>query len=278
MSMSTTDDLPADDEWVELEPTQHLDLSDSLMAEALPTLSPGVAMAEGTLASLAGETDALRRRRLFAAAIFLAATFGLLTVWVFASDNPGTLTAEGSRYSVRVLLLGLRCLLAAIIAGLLASEIPLGRKSLRAIEYVLFLGVTLLMMASQYFVNLDLARRGPEYGPIILAIMNYGVIQMMALMMIYGTLIPNRPTVAARALLIMLIVPIALMALLRMHPDIAGIVPQLSEAEEAGSNILFLAIGAALALYGSFLLNGLRVELHQSRMLATAVWAVTPVR
>ena len=267
MSMSTTDDLPADDEWVELEPTQHLDLSDSLMAEALPTLSPGVAMAEGTLASLTGETDALRRRRLFAAAIFLAATFGLLTVWVFASDNPGTLTAEGSRYSVRVLLLGLRCLLAAIIAGLLASEIPLGRKSLRAIEYVLFLGVTLLMMASQYFVNLDLARRGPEYGPIILAIMKYGVIQMMALMMIYGTLIPNRPTVAARALLIMLIVPIALMALLRMHPDIAGIVPQLSEAEEAGSNILFLAIGAALALYGSFLLNGLRVELHQSRKL-----------
>jgi serine/threonine-protein kinase len=267
MSMPTTNDQPAADEMVELEPTQHLDLSDPLTMEALSAVGPGVAMPEGTLASLAGETDALRRRRLLAAAIFLAATFGLLTVWVFASDNPGTLTVEGSRYSLRVLLLGLRCLLSAVVAGLLASEIPLASKSLRAIEYVLFLGVTLLMMASQYFVNLDLARRGPEYMPIILAFMKDGVIQMMALMMMYGTLIPNRPAVAARVLLIMAIGPIAAMGLLEMHPEVATIVTQLHAAEEAGSNILCLAFGAVLALYGAYLLSGLRFQLHQSRKL-----------
>ena len=44
-------------------------------------------------------------------------------------------------------------------------------------------------------------------------------------------------------------------------------IAQLHQAEEAGSNILCLAIGAALALYGSFLLNGLRVQLHQTRKL-----------
>ena len=96
--------------------------------------------------------------------MFLAATFGLLTVWVFASPNPGTLTADGSRYSLRVSLLGLRCILATVVAGLLASEAPLSRKQLRVVEYVLFLGLVLLLMASQYFVGLDLMRRGTNYG------------------------------------------------------------------------------------------------------------------
>ena len=119
-------------------------------------------MAEGTLASLAGETDTLRRRRLLAAAVFLAAAFGVLGVWVFASSNPGTLTAEGSRYSLRLGLIVLRCLLAAAVAGLLASEAPLTRRQLRVVEYVLFLGLTLLLMASQYFVGLDLAHAAPS--------------------------------------------------------------------------------------------------------------------
>ena len=50
-----------------------------------------------------------------------------------------------------------------------------------------------------------------------------------------------------------------------MHPDVAPIVAQLGAAEEAGSNILFLVIGTALAIYGSFLVNGLRTELHEAR-------------
>ncbi len=268
MSTSTTEDLPPADEVIELEPTLHVDLADPMAAGSTAALRPeAFAMAEGTLASLAGETDTLRRRRLLAAAVFLAATYGLLTVWVFASDNPGTLTAEGGRFSFRVAMIGLRCLLAAAVAGLLASEVPLTRRPLRAVEYVLFLGLTLLMMASQYFVGLDLAHRGPEYVPIILAFIKDGVIQMMALMMIYGTLIPNAPAVAARVLAVMFIGPIASMFLLSWHPDVAPIVAQLHHAEEAGSNILFLAIGMVLAIYGSFLVNGLRTQLHQARKL-----------
>ena len=179
-----------------------------------------MAIVEGSLASLAGETDTLRRQRLLAAAVFLAATFGLLCVWVFASDNPGTLTAEGSRFSLRVGLLALRCLLAAAVAGLLASEVLLTRKQLRVVEYVLFLGLTLLLMASQYFVGLDLMHRGPEYMPIILAFIKDGVIQMLVLMMIYGTLIPNPPAVAARMLVAMFVGPVAAAFLLRLHPDV----------------------------------------------------------
>ncbi len=254
LSSKPADDFADGDEEIELEPT-------------IQQAGVGVALREGSLASLAGETDTLRRKRLLAAAVFLAATLGLLCSWVFASDNPGTLTVEGSRYSLRVGLIALRCLLATVVAGLLASEVSLTRKQLRVIEHVLFLGLTLLFAASLYFVGLDLMRRGPEYTPIILAFVKDAVIQMMALMMIYGTLIPNPPAAAARTLGAMFVITVVSAMLLRFHPDVAPVIAQLTAAEEAGSNILFLGIGAALAIYGAYLVNGLRTELHQARKL-----------
>ena len=226
---------------------------------------PAVALGEGGVVSLTDETQLLRRRRLFAAAVFLTVTFTVLMIWVFASDNPGTLTVEGSRFSLRVALIGLRSLLAGAVAGLLASGAALSHKQLRAVEIALFLGLTLLMMTSQYLVGLDLMHRGPEYSPIILAFIKDGVIQMLALMMIYGTLIPNTPRIAARVLLAMFVGQIIPVILLRLHPAAAPIVARLSAAEEAGSNIMFLGIATALAIYGSFLLNGLRKELHEAR-------------
>jgi serine/threonine-protein kinase len=243
-----------EDEEIELEPTIH---------------QPGVTapLREATLASLTSETDTLRRKRLLAAAVFLAATLALLCSWVFISDNPGTLTASGSRYSLRVGFTALRCVFAAVIAGLLASEVALSPKQLRVVEYVLFLGLTLSYLASQYFVGLDLMRRGPEYAPTMLAYIKDGVIQMMALMLIYGTLIPNRPEIAARTLLAMFIIAAISPFLLAFHPEVTPVMAQLGTAEEAGSNILFLGIGTALAIYGAYLVNGLRTELHEAKKL-----------
>jgi serine/threonine-protein kinase len=198
-------------------------------------------------------------------AVSLAAFYGLVCVWSFASYHPGTVTVDGSRYSLRVGLLAIRCAFAAVIAGLLASPAHWSRWQLRVLEYVLFLGMTLLLMASQYFVGLDLMRRGSEFHPVFLVFIKDGVIQMMVLMMIYGTLIPNRPTTAAWTIAAMFVGPIVAEALLRLHPDVAAVVAQLGAAERWGSNILFLAMGAALAVYFSFLVNGLRVELHEAR-------------
>ena len=247
---------PDDDGEIELEPTIQYSRE-----------SAAVASRGGTLASFSGETDTLKRKRLLAAAVFLAGTYALLCAWVFASDNPATLTVEGSNWSLRLLLVALRCLLAAGVAGLLSSEVALTRKQLRVVEYVLFLGITLLLAASLYFVGLDLMRRGSDYTPMILAFIKDAVIQMMALMMLYGTLIPNPPAVAARTVVAMFAVPVVAGFALRSHPDVAPIIAQLGAAEESGSNILLLGIGAALAIYGSYLVNGLRTELHQAKKL-----------
>ncbi len=230
--------------------------------------SPGPSsLAEGTLASLAGETETLRRSRLLAAAVFLAATFGLLVVWVFASDNPGTLTVDGSRYSLRVGLIGLRCLLATVVAGLLASEAPLSRKQLRVVEYVLFLGLDAVVDGLPV-----LRRPRPDaprlrlYVPIMLAFIKDGVIQMLVA---DDDLRDAHPQPAGRR-----------------RAGAGGDVrrsgrrgvsahvsiptsPRSSRSSarprRRGSNILFLAIGTALAIYGSFLLNGLRTQLHEAR-------------
>jgi serine/threonine-protein kinase len=257
-------------EVIKVEPIGHGDRAragggagDGALAPPRPGLT--VALQQGSLPSLTAETDTLRRRRLLGAAVALAVFYGLYTAWVFASDNPGTLTAEGSRYSLRVGLLAVRCVLAVVVAGLLASPAFFSHRQLRVLESVLFLGLTLLLMVSQYFVGLDLMHRGLEFAPATLAFVKDGVFQLMALMMIYGTLIPNRPTTAAWTIAAMFVGPIATEALLRLHPDLAPVVVQLGAAEKWGSNIVFLAIGAALAMYSSFLVNGLRVELHEAR-------------
>jgi serine/threonine-protein kinase len=264
--MPTTGELP-ESELIELEPASDSRPATSPQAVSSTTPRPIAALelAEQSPDRRTGEADTLLRSRLLAAAACLAGTFALLLVWVFASENPGTLTPGGSRFSLRVGLIALRYLLATAVAGLLASKVRLSHKQLRVVEYVLFLGLTVLLIFSQYFVGLELMRRGPDYVPIVVAFVKDGVIQMLAMMMIYGTLIPNPPAVAGRILAAMFVGPVAAMYLLKFHPAAAPVIAQLSAAEEAGSNILFLGVGAALAIYGSLLLHGLRAQLHEAR-------------
>jgi serine/threonine-protein kinase len=254
----------APDEVIELEPTIEANLaSDGDFGASRP--GPAIVLQQGTIASFSSEMDSLRRKRMCAAALFLAVAFGILASWVFASDNPSTLTADGSRYSIRVGFLALRCLLAAVIAGLLRSEFPLTRKQLRVVENLLFLGLTLLAMGSLYFVGLDQLRRGPSFVPSTLAFIKDLMIQMLVLMLLYGMLIPNPPAVAARTLVFMFLGPIVALYCLRYHPEVRHLMTEVGTAEEASPNILFLGLGASLAFYGSYLLNGLRTELHTAR-------------
>ena len=58
MSMTTTDDVLPDPDVIDLEPTLTMELAGSWGRERLRLDEPGaVALAEGTLASLAGETE-----------------------------------------------------------------------------------------------------------------------------------------------------------------------------------------------------------------------------
>ena len=152
--MSATQE-PTAGKVINVEPIAHGDQArggDGEGAVARPRPGLTVALQQGSAATLTAETDTLRRR-LLAVAVSLAAFYGLVCVWSFASYHPGTVTVDGSRYSLRVGLLALRCVFAAVIAGLLASSAHWSRRLLRVLESVLFLGMTLLLMVSQYFVG-----------------------------------------------------------------------------------------------------------------------------
>ena len=215
----------------------------------------------------ADETDPLKRQRIKAAAVALAAMYGLLTFLVFACDNPATFAADGGRCSLLVQLMSLRCLLAAAVAGLLSTGVGLTRGQLRGVERLLFLGLTAALMASQHLVGLDLLGRGPAIGPLQLRLNTVGVIQTLVTMMVYATLIPNPPAVAARMLLAMFAGPVLAVAAIRLHPGMAEVVASFRSNDEEASNVVFLAIGGLVAFYASALLNGLRAELRDARKL-----------
>jgi hypothetical protein len=203
------------------------------------------------------DSDYHVRQRLKQSAVIVASTAALLFLWDFISDNPATLTADGSYFSLRVGLEALESLLAVVVVGLLASRAEFNRDKLRIVEYVLFLGVAALLIASQYFVVLDLMRRGDPalYAPIILSFIKNGVLQILGLMFVYIIFTPNPPWIAARTLVVIYGGSVLAMYLVRLHPEAAPTIAVLRTAEDSGSNFLLLSIGSVLAILGTFMVK-----------------------
>jgi serine/threonine-protein kinase len=256
-SMATADETSPptralfNDDLIELEPTMQLELAGPAGARA----GAGVGIVEGTAASLATEMHTLRRRRLGAAALFLTVVFGVLLLW--------NLFGHQVDHWLVVLMICLRFLIAAACAGLILSQVDLTPGKVRAVEYVLFGSFTVILALTQYMVNTELMRQGNVSGVILQ--MKNGVLGMFALMVIYAMFIPNDPRSTAKVVLTMALTLLAGFVLLVEHSEGAALVEQLRTAEQAGSNALYLLIGASLAIYGTYVLNGLRCQLHEAR-------------
>jgi len=239
------------DDLIELEPTMQFEPGGLPEARS----GAGVGIVEGSLASLAGEIHSLRRRRLGSAALFLTVVFAVLLVW--------SLFGHQVDHWLVTLMVCLRFLIAATCAGLMISRINLTPGKVRAIEYVLFGSFTLILVFTQYMVNMELMRHENVCGVILH--MKNGVLGMFALMVIYGMFIPNDPWSTAKVVLTMALTMLVGFALFLEHTDAVELVEQLRTTEQAGSNALFLAIGASLSIYGTYVLNGLRSQLHEAR-------------
>ena len=88
---------------------------------------------------------------------------------------------------------------------------------------------------------------------------------MIVLMISYGMIIPNDPRSAAKVVITMTLVYAVVMIFVLAFPGVPGVVERMHTTELAGSNILFVMIGAGMAIYGVFILNGLRCQLHIAR-------------
>jgi serine/threonine-protein kinase len=239
------------DDVIELEPTMQFELLGPTEERA----GARVGIVEGSVASLASEIHTLRRRRLGSAALFLAVVFAVLLCWSFFGHQVD--------HWLVVLLMCLRVLIAAGCAALILSRIELTPGNVRAIEYVLFGSFTVILALSQYMVSSELMRQNNISGVVLH--MKNGVLGMFALMVIYGMFVPNDPRGTAKVVLTMVLVLLGSFVLLLEHSEGHELVDQLRTTEQAGANALALLIGASLAIYGTYVLNGLRSQLHEAR-------------
>jgi serine/threonine-protein kinase len=248
----------SDDEVIELEPSVQLETAEpwatrggsaSYQPEAV-VAAPGPPQA-----SIAAEVAPLLRSRLAAASLLLAVAGAVLLIAhiLRRSDHP----------SFSWFLLGARFVLPAVIAGLLLSPLSLSIRWLRCLEYALFGGMTLIVVVAEYTINLWLMQRH-DY-PAMVAFVKNGVINMVILMFLYGTFIPNKPKTVAWVVLSMALLPMFSLAFLTEHPDASDTLAHFQSAEQSGSNALFLLIAAGMSIFGSIVLNGLRTELHVAR-------------
>ncbi len=240
------------DDVIDLEPSMELDTAAG-SGDSRPGIDIG--QSHGSAGSLTRETQSLRRRRLGSAALFLAAAFLVLFLW--------SLLAGGTDHWLVSFMLFLRFAIAAACAGVIVSRIGLSPGQVRGLEYLLFGSFTVILIITQYTVNLDLLTRGEI--PAFLSHMKNGVMGMFALMVIYGMFIPNDVRHTAGVVLTMALAMLVGMDLLIEREDLANVAEQLHTTEHAGSNALFLMIGAALAIYGTYVLNGLRSDLHEAK-------------
>lgn len=238
-------------EVVDLEPTQHV-----VMPEGDgPHGTGGIARLEG---SLAGETHELRRRRVAAAAVFIAGAFAAGLAWLVIGRATHVTT-------LTVVLTACRGAIAAGVAAVLLSRMELSRGRVVACEYLLFGGIVLLAGIARYFEIRDLLL--VDSVPQAIASMKNGVFTVAILIIIYGMFIPNDAITTAKVVATMALVPVIAAVLAMEHPGAADVIHHVRTADNAGSNVFFLMVSAALAVYGSYLFNGLRSEVHAARKL-----------
>jgi serine/threonine-protein kinase len=244
-------------------PEPELFLLDSAVAwesrPGQPAAASGAAPPAGARigASTLDETEPLRHSRLLSAAVVMAVVYGILFLWNLVSPAPTRL--------VLTLSLGLRMGIAVVVAGLLAGWPRLTPGQLKGVEYVLFGSLTVLVCVSTYFADLAAIRNG-VFASVVANDKN-SLLHIFVLMVAYAMFIPNDPRDTARVVIAMAFAPLLSLTLLMQHSASAEVFYQLRSVELAGSNGLYVLIGAGLAIYGAYVLHGLRHELHEARRI-----------
>jgi serine/threonine-protein kinase len=215
-------------------------------------------MAQGRTPSLRSETGSLLHDRLRVTAWALAVLYAVLLLWNVLTRPPFAWIIPAAN-SVQ---LGL----ALSIALLLGTAHRRSLEDLRLIEGLLFGGLILLILLTQFLGNLVYIQHSDMDETV--GHDKNAILQCILLMTLYGTLIPNDPMRTARLVSLMALAPLFVLAILLEQPlaevpDNQGVTTLLL----AGSNAIYLALGAFIAIYSAFILQGLRKDLHEARRL-----------
>jgi serine/threonine-protein kinase len=229
-------------------------------AEQDSSLSSGssaarVELVSGSGPNLESETQALLRVRLRAASIVLSAAVGAFFLRSFlVEDAPA-----------RIPQAGVFCVLAAVVV-VLSSKRSISLAQLRLWEVGIFALLILYLGYYEFRLVLTKARAG---NPIFeLAAFKSCILYFFAVILLYGTFIPNTWQRAARIIVPLALTPFIVMGLLRLGStavnDIAG---QVANFEQMSDHLIMMTLGAAASLYGTHIINTLRVEAFKARQM-----------
>jgi serine/threonine-protein kinase len=221
---------------------------------------PKVELIAGRPQSLASATTPLLHARLRAVTVLLLVVSGMMLVWALVNqgaDAFATIHIYRNVGVVRLVILG------AILA-ILSRRQTYSQAYLRAVEYSLFGVLTLLWIYSRYESILASANAA-DFDELLLD-GRTSMIGLFLLIIVHGIFIPHRWQETASVVLTMALAPALVLVLYEArHPELAQQVTELMSWRYVSTNILIVLVGAVLATYASYVLNGLRKEIHDAK-------------
>ncbi|QDV34851.1 serine/threonine-protein kinase [Tautonia plasticadhaerens] len=247
--------------------------------------SRGVEVVEGSV-DLSEETRELLRIRLRAVAGILLIgfiAFFLRNQFLPQSQGIRLFFAIDSLHVLTILLLGGALLL-------LEQRRDWSMRRLRQMELVIFGSSLLFFVALHYSTVTHWIERGdfevtrallldgpPDPGTVAALVEAAGrligsiegsVVFIMILIILYGLFVPNTWRRAARAVGLLFLAAAAVQAtVLVQTADSRAMVERLASFEQISTNVLILLLAALISVYGSHLINSLRVEAFEARRL-----------
>ena len=216
---------------------------------------PRVEFVTGTAPRMESETQALLRIRLRAAAIVLLVAVGSFFVrGFFVPDAP----VRGAQTTVLVALAG--------IVAWLSSRREISLPRLRLLEYATFGMLAVYLGIYQY--HLVLMKANAANPAIALAAIKSCILYFFGVLLLYGTFIPNTWQRAACVLVPILLVPFFVAGLLRLtSPAVQAVARAVGDFEQTSDNVIMMVLGAVASLYGTHIINTLRVEAFKARQM-----------
>jgi eukaryotic-like serine/threonine-protein kinase len=208
--------------------------------------------------SFGNDTAKLLRNRLAAVAGLVGVFYSIRYVFsLFVPDSGEGLA--GSSFLARGIF-------SLAVLALLRSRSTLSLRQLRVLEYVFFGLHTAAILITHYWISCELIGRDDAID--VVAFGKNSVIRILIVMILYGVLIPNDPRTAARVILTMALGPFVVQGILaQMFAHSTAIMSKIVSGEYAVSNAIFIALGAAVAIFASHLFNNLRRDLHDAKRL-----------
>ena len=159
--------------------------------------------------------------------------------------------------------------MAAFLASFaaLSGHRPITLRRLRALELALF-GMAIVFFVTIHYRLVQL-RVAEGDRVMLMATVKNTVLFVFAMIVLYGMFIPNTwrraAVVVAAMVATTLLSPLALSVL---HPEVFRFAAPLPTFEQVSENVLMLLIGAGVTVYGTHIINTLRVEAFEARQLS----------